>query len=208
MISETLELSNSLAEALSALAQRVQRSMVLIHNGRMGAGGGVIWERDGIILTNNHVVPHERARVILTDGSELPARVQARDPEIDLALLRVDATDLPTALIADSRNVSIGELALAIGHPWGQRNFVTVGVVSGVGKAQTRGSRGSIDIIRTDADLAPGNSGGPLVNAAGAVIGINTMIVGGDLGVAIPSHEATMFVQRELVKIPEREYFM
>jgi serine protease Do len=195
MITRTLELSNSLAEALSDLTQRVQRSMVLIHNGQMGAGGGVIWERDGMILTNNHVVPHEHAKVILPDGSELPARVQARDPEIDLALLHVDAFDLPAALIADSRNVSIGELALAIGHPWGQRNFVTVGVVSGLGKAQTRGQRGSIDIIRTDADLAPGNSGGPLVNAAGAVIGINTMVVGGDLGVAIPSHEASLFVR-------------
>jgi serine protease Do len=195
MITRTLELSNSLAEALSDLTQRVQRSMVLIHNGQMGAGGGVIWERDGMILTNNHVVPHEHAKVILPDGSELTARVQARDPEIDLALLHVDAFDLPAALIADSRNVSIGELALAIGHPWGQRNFVTVGVVSGLGKAQTRGQRGSIDIIRTDADLAPGNSGGPLVNAAGAVIGINTMVVGGDLGVAIPSHEASLFVR-------------
>lgn len=199
-ISTAIELSNSLAEALFAVAQRVQRSMVLIHNGHHGAGGGVIWERDGMILTNNHVVPNDRARVILPDGSELPARVQARDPEIDLALLHVDAIDLPAALIADSRNVSIGELALAIGHPWGQRNFVTAGVVSGLGRAQTRGQRGSVDIIRTDARLAPGNSGGPLVNAAGAVIGINTLVVGGDMGVAISSHEASMFVKAALQK--------
>jgi serine protease Do len=197
-IRTVLELSFSLAEALSAMAQRVQRSMVLIQNGHNGAGGGVIWERDGMILTNNHVVPLERAKVIMPDGSELPAQVRARDPEIDLALLHVDAVDLPSALIADSRNIRIGELAFAIGHPWGQRNFVTVGVVSGLGKAQTHGQRGSVDIIRTDAGLAPGNSGGPLVNAAGAVIGINTFVVGGDLGVAISSHEASIFVENAL----------
>lgn len=200
MVKTALEFSNDLASALSDLVQRVQRSMVLIQNGRSGAGGGVIWERNGIVLTNNHVVPRERAKVTLPDGSEHPARVLARDPEIDLALLHVDVFDLPAALIADSRNVSVGELALAIGHPWGQRNFVTAGVVSGIGKAQTRKRRRSVDIIRTDARLAPGNSGGPLVNAAGAVIGINTMVIGGDLGVAIPSHEASAFVEHALQK--------
>jgi serine protease Do len=200
-ISLPIEMSDLLAESLTALVQRVQRSMVVIQNGHNGAGSGVIWERDGLILTNNHVVPQDRARVILHNGSELSAYVQARNPEIDLALLQVDAQDLPAALIADSRNVSVGELVLAIGHPWGQRNFVTIGVVSGVGKAQTRGQHGWVDIIRTDAGLAPGSSGGPLVNAAGAVIGINTMIVGGDLGVAIPSHEASGFVQSSLQKV-------
>jgi S1-C subfamily serine protease len=94
----------------------------------------------------------------------------------------------------------VGQLAWAVGHPWGQRNAVTAGVVSGFGKAATRGQRGSVSIIRTDAGLAPGNSGGSLVNAAGAVIGINTLVVGGDLGVAIPSQEARAFADQALAK--------
>ena len=96
--------------------------------------------------------------------------------------------------IGDSTNVRVGELVFAIGHPWGQRASVSAGVISHLTNAQTRGKRGVIPIIRTDARLAPGNSGGPLVNHAGEVIGINTMIVGGDQGVAIPSAVAKEFI--------------
>lgn len=190
-----LHLSISSTEALCEVVQRVGRSLAVVQNGRHGAGAGIVWGVDGIILTNNHVVPRGEARVTLPDGSAHPGRVIARDPEIDLALLHIAARDLPAAMIADSRGLQVGQIVLAIGHPWGQRNTVTVGVISGLGMAHTRGQRGSVPIIRTDAGLAPGNSGGPLVNAAGAVIGINTMIVGGDLGVAIPSHEASAFVE-------------
>jgi serine protease Do len=92
----------------------------------------------------------------------------------------------------------VGQYVLAIGHPWGQRGVVTAGLISGLSKAHTRGPRGEIEIIRSDARLAPGNSGGPLVNAWGAVIGINTLIVGGDQGIALPSHTADEFVNRAL----------
>ncbi len=107
-------------------------------------------------------------------------------------------------MIADSRGLKTGHIVMAVGHPWGQRGFVTAGIVSGQGQVSVRGPRGrsssqtSIPIIRTDVRLAPGNSGGPLVNAVGAVVGINTMIVGGDLGVAIPSHMVDEFVNLAL----------
>ena len=191
------ELTLPLVDAIAEVVQRVQRSLVVLNNGRRGFGAGIIWSRDGLILTNHHVIAHGRTRVGLADGSEHPAEPVASDPEIDLALLRIEARELPAALVADSRNLRVGQLVLAVGHPWGQRGVVTAGLISSLGKAQTRGKRGQVDIIRSDARLAPGNSGGPLVNAAGAVVGINTMIVGGDQGIAVPSHVASSFIEQE-----------
>ncbi len=189
---------NTIAAAFDDLVQRVHRSMVVVQNGGQGAGAGIIWRQDGVILTNNHVVQRRRPVVTVPGGEEYRAELIDRDPEIDLALLRIKARNLPPALVADSRNLRIGELVLAVGHPWGQRGAVTMGVVSGLGQAETTGPRKAVPIIRSDVLLAPGNSGGPLVNARGAVVGINTMIVGGDQGVAIPSHLASIFVEEAL----------
>jgi serine protease Do len=195
-----IDLATSLADATSEVVRRVQRSLVVLHNGRHGIGAGVIWSRDGLILTNNHVAASGRLRAALPDGQELPAQILAQDPEIDLALLRLEAEDLPAALVADSRDLKVGQYVLAVGHPWGQRGVVTAGLISGLSTAQTHGRRGAVDIIRSDVRLAPGNSGGPLVNAAGAVVGINTMILGGDQGIAIPSHVASAFAQEALTQ--------
>jgi serine protease Do len=196
----------ALTEATAQIVRGVRRSLVVLHNGRQGVGAGVIWGCSGdtgaYIVTNYHVVAHGRQlRAALEEGaslqsSEYPARLLATDEEIDLALLYIEAKDLAPALIADSRCLQVGQLVLAVGHPWGQRGAVTAGLISGLNKAQTRGRRGEIDIIRSDAHLAPGNSGGPLVDASGAVVGINTMIVGGDQGIAIPSHVASAFVEQ------------
>ena len=117
---------------------------------------------------------------------------------MDLALLKVEELDLPVALLADSRNLRVGQIVYAVGHPWGQRGVVTSGIISGLGTTAARDKQPSIPIIRSDVTLAPGNSGGPLINAVGGVVGINTMIVGGDLGVAIPSHVAENFVAQAL----------
>ncbi len=202
-----IELTASLADATSEVVRRVQRSLVVLHNGHIGVGAGIIWgdhnnhsrgERT-LILTNQHVIAHGRQfRVELEDGSVYPARLLAQAPEIDLALLEIEKGGLPAALVADSHVLRVGELVLAIGHPWGQRSAVTAGLVSGLSTAQSRDPRQSIEIIRSDVSLAPGNSGGPLVNAQGAVVGINTMILGGDQGIAIPSHVAAAFVKKAL----------
>jgi len=202
-----IELTTSLAEATSNVVRRVQRSLVVLHNGRQGVGAGIIWSNNNpnrpsgrtLILTNYHVIAHgQRLRAELEDGVEYPARLLAQAPEFDLALLEIDQGDLPAALIADSRSLRVGELVLAIGHPWGQRSAVTAGLVSGLSTAQTRDPDQSIEIIRSDVRLAPGSSGGPLINANGAVVGINTMILGGDQGIAVPSHVASAFVERAL----------
>ena len=187
-------LADSLTRELSSVNNRLQRSVVVVHNGRHGAGAGVVWRAGGYIVTNYHVIAHGKIRVSLADRGEIPARVVAQDPEIDLALLQVEKSDLPPALLADSRGLKVGQVVLAVGHPWGQRGFVTGGIISSLGEAATRGPRQSVPIIRSDVTLAPGNSGGPLANATGGVIGINTMVVGGDLGVAIPSHLVEAFV--------------
>jgi serine protease Do len=191
-------LSDALTRELSSVNSRLQRSVVVVHNGRRGAGAGVVWRAGGYIVTNHHVIAGGKIRVSLADGLELPALLVAKDPEIDLALLQVEKTDLPPAPLADSRGLKVGQVVLAVGHPWGQRGFVTSGIISSLGEAATREPRRSVPIIRSDVTLAPGNSGGPLANASGGVIGINTMVVGGDLGVAIPSHLVDAFVTQSL----------
>ena len=199
----SIDLSNTFAESLSVVFERARRSLVIVESGRNGAGAGVIWRPGGIIVTNYHVISRGKFHLRLLNGEQYPARLFARRPEIDLAILRVeigqnDDPDLPVAPIADSRGLRIGQIALAIGHPWGQVGAVSAGIISGLGRVPLPGEHGSIQVIRTDVGLAPGNSGGPLMNAHGGVIGINTMIVGGDLGIAIPSHLVDAFVEETL----------
>lgn len=202
------DLSDSIADSLAAVFRRARESLVVVRNGRFGAGAGVVWQAGGVIVTNYHVIHQGRPRLSLLEGSrrEFPARVIAEAPEIDLALLQAEhpadnGSDFPPAPIADSRGLRVGQIVLAIGHPWGQLGAASVGVISGIGSAPVRGPRGSVDVIRSDVRLAPGNSGGPLMNASGGVIGINTMIVGGDLGIAIPSHVVGRFVEESLGEV-------
>jgi serine protease Do len=149
-------------------------------------------------MTNYHVVARGKKGVALMTGEECSVEVVAQAPEIDLALLKVDRPDLPAVLTADSRALRVGQIALAIGHPWRQPAVVTAGVISSLGSVAVKGGRRPVPIIRTDAGLAPGNSGGPLLDAGGGVIGINTMIIGGDLGVAIPSQVVQRFITEAL----------
>jgi serine protease Do len=199
----SIDLSNTFAESLASVFERAGRSLVIVESDRHGAGAGVVWRPGGIVVTNHHVVSRGKSRLRLLNGEQYPARLVAQRPEIDLAILQADigqpdASDLPVAPVADSRDLRIGQIALAIGHPWGQVGAVSAGIISGLGSVPLQGGHGSITVIRTDVGLAPGNSGGPLMNASGGVIGINTMIIGGDLGVAIPSHLVEAFVAETL----------
>jgi serine protease Do len=198
-----VDLSNTFAESLASVFERAGRSLVIVESGRHGAGAGVVWRPDGIVVTNYHVVSQGKFRLRLLNGAQYPARLIAQRPEIDLAILQAETgqtphADLPVAPIADSRDLRIGQIALAIGHPWGQVGAVSAGIISGLGSVSLQDNHGSITVIRTDVGLAPGNSGGPLMNASGGVIGINTLIVGGDLGVAIPSHLVEAFIEETL----------
>ena len=179
---------------LNGTVETIRRGLVVVQGQRFGAGAGIIWNETGLILTNNHVLGRNNPQITLSDKRQFEARILARDAEVDIAILKVEADGLTPLTIGDSTSVRVGELTFAIGHPWGQLGAVTFGIISRLTNAQTRGRRGVVPVIRTDAQLAPGNSGGPLINAAGEVIGINTMIIGGDQGIAIPSAVAVELV--------------
>ena len=156
-------------------------------------GSGVIIEKDGVIVTNYHVVANsDEIDVTLADGRRFQARLVGADPASDLAVLRIDAHDLPTAIWGDSDTVEVGEMVWAIGNPFGLDRTLTYGIVSAVGR------RGVLDspyqeFLQTDASINPGNSGGPRVDVHGRIMGITTAIVGKDysgIGFAIPSNTA------------------
>jgi serine protease Do len=179
-----MNLSARLAPALDDLLERVRPVMAVVRDGRHGSGAGVL-AADGLVLTNAHVVRNgNRVRVLLDDDQEYEGRLAASDPKIDLALLEIPSSGHPAAVFA-KRLPRPGEFVYAFGHPWGQRNVLTGGVLSAITCART--PQGDIPLLRTDLQLAPGNSGGPLLNAAGEVIGLNALIFGGDQSIAIPT---------------------
>jgi serine protease Do len=195
LVADLAAAAASLDTDLVQMIAAVQHSVVQVRSGRHGAGSGIIWQASGVIMTNHHVVARsDQASVLLYDGRELAASVTARDPILDLAILQVAASELPAARIGASERLRVGEVVVAVGNPWGQRGVATLGIVSGVGEIATPWRRASAEYIRSDVQLAPGNSGGPLVNARGEVVGINAMIFGGDLSVAIPAHIASQFL--------------
>lgn len=178
---------------LGEIAERVRRSTVLVQPGGRGAGSGVIWSADGLIVTNAHVARGERATVSLWDGREFTAQLAARDSRRDLATLRIAAQDLLPAKVRRSAELRPGELVIAVGNPFGFLGALTTGVVHGVSTLPRLGSRAW---VQSDVRLAPGNSGGPLADAEGRVIGLNTMIAG-RLALAVPSDEIRAFLGGE-----------
>lgn len=165
-----------------------------------GQGSGVIVSPDGYIVTNNHVVADAAdVEVILADRRQYKGRVVATDPKTDVAVVKIQATNLPTAAWGDSSQLAVGDFVLAIGNPLGLNRTVTFGIVSAVGRADV-GVADFEDFIQTDAPINPGNSGGALVNIQGELVGINTAIAsptGGSVGVgfAIPSNMARAAMQ-------------
>jgi len=178
------------ASAVSALADALQPVVVAVQDGMRGGGAGVIWRADGLIITNDHVVQGEEAQITFHDGTQTTARLVARDALNDLAALRVERDGLPVAQVGDSLALRTGELVIAIGHPLGVARAVSVGIVGAQPHpdAQRR-------LITADIYLNRGNSGGPLANARGEVIGINAMVMTPGLGLAIPSQIVEEFVR-------------
>lgn len=218
---------------LDELLVRIRPSMAIVGDKRgSGAGAGIL-VGDGLVLTNHHVARHGHSlQVILEDDESFDARVVASDPNVDLALLEIQWSPLTgtgepehvhghgywsrqtafhahaspkvyKAAVISTEKPRPGEMVFAFGHPWGERNVLTGGVLSAVTSARSR--KGEVPILRADVQLAPGNSGGPLLNSAGEVIGINAMIFGGDQSVAIPASVIREFLEAAQKNMPGRQ---
>ena len=175
------------AQGFGEIAERLRRSTVHVSAGRRGHGSGIIVKPEGIIVTNAHVAAFSPLSVQLWDGTRAQADVLSRDAGRDLATLRVARSGLPAAILADSDRLRVGELVIAIGNPFGFIGALTTGVVHAIGRVR---GLGPVKWIQADVQLAQGNSGGPLANAAGHVVGVNTMIAGG-VGLAVPSNSVS-----------------
>jgi len=181
-----------LGTELEALASTLRQSVVEVRTRGTGAGSGIIWSADGLIVTNAHVARTEHATIVLWNGHELDGVVTAHDPRRDLATIAIDpdTATLSAATIGHPTDLRTGDLVVALGHPWGITGSIALGIIHEVA---TR--RGAPRWIRADIRLAPGNSGGPLTDARGRIVGVNTLIAGG-LGVAVPATTVSRFLEQ------------
>lgn len=180
------------------IAEHLRRSTVQVASGRHGQGSGFIVKSDGVIVTNAHVVGEPNLMVRLWDGNSFPASLQARNTRRDLAVLRIPTLNLTPVTLANSDDLRVGELVIAVGNPLGFMGAVTTGIVHAIGR---RPGLGPTKWVQADVQLAPGNSGGPLADARGNVVGVNTLVAAG-LGLAVPANAVARLLAGDLQQAP------
>lgn len=185
-------LAGRFGPAAADITEQVQAGTVVVHSERGGSGAGTVWQPD-LVITNAHVATGERAEVIANDR-RLPARVVARDPSVDLAALHVEAGRFAPLAAGDSAALRVGQLVLAVGNPLGEVGVVTAGIISGLGGTMQGGPLRLDRTVQANITLRPGNSGGPLTDAAGRVVGINAMVLGPGVALAVPSNTVERFL--------------
>ena len=184
----------SLSTEMADIVENVRRSIVHVKSGRVGAGVWSIRHTDGLIVTNAHVVQSRSLRVSLPDGRNLPANVLAHDQSLDLAALSIEPDSLPTIDLGDSQSLEPGQFVTAMGHPWGVAGAVSAGVVIGL---ETQGEHLPVqdrEWVVANLPLRPGHSGGPMMDAEGRLVAINTMISGPEVAMAVPVQVVKRFL--------------
>ncbi|MGD8804605.1 MAG: trypsin-like peptidase domain-containing protein [Chloroflexota bacterium] len=184
-------------DQMAAVVEDARRCLVQVHNGRHGAGAGTILHADGLIVTNAHVVKRRSPKVTLSDGRTLPARLLTYDEDLDLAAVAVEARELPTIELGRRGQLRPGQWVVALGHPWGVTGASTAGMVIDVGRPLD-GLPYRGELIQVGLSLRPGHSGGPMVDGSGRLVGINTMISGPEVGLAVPIHSVKRFLKQNL----------
>ena len=191
---------------MADVVDKVRRSLVQVSTGGRGVGAGTIWHSQGLIVTNAHVVGRgyrrhastQSLRVTLPDGSVRPARLLARNTDLDVAVLMVEADGLSPIELGESTSLRPGQWVVALGHPWGVAGSATGGVIIGSGSDLPEMSPAGNEWIAVGLPLRPGYSGGPLVDARGRLVGLNTMVAGPQVGMAVPVHLVKQFLHQEL----------
>jgi S1-C subfamily serine protease len=184
-------------DQMAAVVEEARRCLVQVHNGRRGNGAGTILHADGLIITNAHVVKRQSPKVTLADGRTLPAQLLTYDEDLDLAAVAVEARDLPTIELGRRGELRPGQWVVALGHPWGVTGATTAGMVIDVGRP-VDGLPYRGELIQVGLTLRPGHSGGPMVDGSGHLVGINTMISGPEVGLAVPIHSVKRFLKQNL----------
>jgi serine protease Do len=188
------QVDDEMADLLAAAGDAV----VQVRSGGRRVGAGTVWHDRGLIISNAHVAAGGPLEVTLADGRTLDSRLIARSEELDIAALAVDAEDLPAIALGESTSLKPGHLVVALGHPWGIVGAAASGVVIGIGSWWPEAPRAGREWIVASMRLRPGNSGGPLLDSEGRLVGMNTMISGPEVGMAVPVHVVKRFLHNAL----------
>jgi serine protease Do len=188
---------HSINSELSTAIGVARKSLVQVRSGRKGSGAGTILHPDGLVVTNAHVVQGKSPEITLWDDRSFRAKILATDRNVDLALMSVKADELPALELGNGTELRPGQWVIALGHPWGVKGATTAGMVIAVGQP-LEGTGYSGELIQVGLHLRPGHSGGPMVDGNGRLVGINTMIAGPYVGLAVPIQTIKRFLKRAL----------